>query len=177
MGQLGWEITVGVGLCVVNVLGIALTALLLPGMWVMLLGAGLAQWWHMAQYGTVMYSWWMLGACAAIATIAEVIELAASAMGASKFGGTRTGAAWSVVGAVVGAVAGSFVLPLVGTIIGAAAGAFVGALLAERYVKKRTWGAAGKSGAGAAIGRLSAMAVKVGLAVVVAVALSVGAFV
>ena len=176
MGQLGWEITVGVGLCVLNVLGIALTALLLPGMWVMLLGAGLAQWWHMAQYGSEMYSWWTLGVCAGVAALAEIIELGASGLGASKFGGTKTGAMWSVVGAIVGAVVGSVVLFLIGTIIGAAVGAFVGALLGEKVFKKRTWGEASKSGAGAAIGRLAATLVKVGLAVVVGIVLSVGAF-
>lgn len=177
MGQLGWEITVGVALSVLNVLGIAITALLLPGIWLMLIGAGLAQWWHMAQYGTEMYSWWTLGICVGIAAAAEVIELVASGLGASKFGGTKTGAAWSVLGAVIGAIAGSLVLPLVGTIIGAAIGAFAGALLGEKVVKKRTWSEASKSGAGAAIGRLAATLVKVGLAAVVALALSVGAFV
>ncbi len=177
MGQLGWEISVGVGLCMLNVLGIALTALLLPGIWLMLLGAGLAQWWHMAQYGTEMFSWWTLGICVGIAAAAEIIELIASGLGASKFGGTKTGAFWSVVGALIGALAGSLVLPLVGTIIGAAIGAFAGALLGEKVIKKRTWGEASKSGAGAAIGRLAATLVKVGLAAVVAVVLSVGAFV
>jgi uncharacterized protein YqgC (DUF456 family) len=177
MGQLGWEITVGVCLSVLNVVGVGLTALLLPGIWVMLLGAGLAQWWHMAQYGTEMYSWWTLGVCAAVAVIAEVIELVASGLGASKFGGTKTGALWSVVGAILGAMIGSIVLVLVGTIIGAAVGAFAGALLGERLFKKRSWAEASKSGAGAAIGRLAATLVKVGLAVVVGAVLSVGAFV
>lgn len=178
MSQLGWEISVGVGLCILNVLGIALTALLLPGIWLMLLGAGLAQWWHMAQYGTEMFSWWTLGICVGIAAAAEIIELIASGLGASKFGGTKTGAFWSVVGAVLGAIVCSFAIPipLVGTIIGAGAGAFAGALMGEKVIKKRTWGEASKSGAGAAIGRLSATLVKVGLAAVVAVVLSVGAF-
>ncbi len=177
MGQVGWEIAIGVALSVLNVVGVALTALLLPGMWVMLLGAGLAQWWHMAQYGSEMYSWWTLGVCAGVAALAEVIELAASGLGASKFGGTKTGAMGSVVGAIVGAVIGSLVLFLIGTIIGAAVGAFAGALLGERLLKKRTWAEAGKSGAGAAIGRLAATLVKVALAVVVGAALSIGAFV
>ena len=118
MPQWGWEILVGVGLCVVNVAGIALTALMLPGIWVMLLGAGLGQWWHMAQYGTTMYSWWTLGICAGLAATAEAVEITASAMGAKQFGGTRTGAMGSIVGALLGAVAGgvllSFAMPLVG---------------------------------------------------------------
>ncbi len=177
MGQLGWEITVGVGVCVLNVVGIALTALLLPGMWVMLLGAGLAQWWHMAQYGSEMYSWWTLGVCAGVAVLAEIIELGASGLGASKFGGTKTGAMWSVIGAILGAIVGSLVLFLIGTIIGAAVGAFVGALLGEKVFKQRTWGEASKSGAGAAIGRLAATLVKVGLAVLLALVLGIATFV
>jgi hypothetical protein len=50
-------------------------------------------------------------------------------------------------------------------------------LLAERHVKNRTWAEAGRSGAGAAIGRLAATLVKVGLAGLVGVVLAVAAFV
>lgn len=172
-----WQVSVGVLLCVMNVLGVGLTALTLPGIWLMLLCAGLAQWWHVWQYKTEMFSWWTLGACAALAVIAEVIEMVASALGASKFGATKTGALGAVIGAILGAIIGSFILFFVGTIVGAAVGAGVGALLIERHIKSRSWEEATKAGTGAAIGRLAATLVKVGIAVVVAVVLSVAAFV
>ncbi len=185
MPQWSWELLVGLALCVLNILGLALTALMLPGIWLMLLAAGLAQWWHLAVYGTEMFSWWTLGACAAIAAAAEIIEMVASALGASRFGASRTGAAGSIAGAIIGALVGgfllSFALPVIGTalgiIIGAAAGAFSGALLAERHLKQRTWAEARKSGAGAAIGRLAATLVKLILAALVALILSIAAFV
>jgi uncharacterized protein YqgC (DUF456 family) len=164
-------------LVLLNILGIALTALTLPGIWLMLLVAGLAQWWQVSAYGTWMFSWWTLGVCGGLALLAEIIEFVASALGAAKFGGTRWGALGSIVGTIAGAVAGSFFLFPLGTILGAAAGAGAGALLCERHIGKRTWEAASKAGAGAAIGRLAATLVKVGVAVVVAVILSVAAFV
>ncbi len=177
MSPLVWQITVASLLLLLNVLGIALTALTLPGIWLMLLFAGLAQWWQQAVYGTWMFSWWTLGTCAALALLAEIIEFVASALGAAKFGGTRWGALGSIVGTIVGAVVGSFFLFPLGTILGAAVGAGAGALLCERHLGKRTWEAAGKAGAGAAIGRLAATLVKVSIAILVAIILSVAAFI
>jgi uncharacterized protein YqgC (DUF456 family) len=160
-----------------NMIGIALTALTLPGMWVMLLFAALAQWWEYWAYGTWMFSWWTLGVCGAIALLGEIIEVVASAFGAAKFGGTRWGAVGSIVGTILGAVVGSFFLFPLGTILGAAIGAGGGALLCERHIGKRTWQDATRAGTGAAIGRLAASLVKTGLAITVAIILSVAAFV
>jgi len=179
MSPLAWQILVGLTLCVMNLLGVLLTALTLPGIWFMLLCAGAAQWWWSWQFpaSEPLFSWWTLGVCAGLAVLAEAIEFGASAYGAAKFGGTRWGAAGSIVGALAGAVVGSIVVPLLGTIIGAAVGAGLGALLLERAVVRRTWAESGKAGVGAAVGRLAATLVKVGIAVVVAGILSVAAFV
>ncbi len=171
------ELLVALLLTILNLVGVAITALLLPGIWLMILCAGLAQWWQQWAHGTWMFSWWTLGICAALALLAEAIEFAASAIGASRFGGSRWGGAGSILGAVIGAIAGSFLLPLLGTILGAAAGAFLGALLSERHIANRSWDDARRSGTGAAIGRLAATLVKVAIAAVVALTLSVAAFV
>lgn len=161
-----------------NLLGIGLVAITLPGIWLMLVFALLGQWWQHWMYQTQMFSWWTLGVCAGLALIAEIIEFAASALGAAKFGGTRWGALGAIVGTIVGAIVGSMLLLFpVGTIVGAALGAGSGALLCERHLGKRTWEQATKAGTGAAIGRLVATVVKVGVAIVVAIVLSVAAFV
>ena len=157
--------------------GIALTLLTLPGIWFAILVAGLAQWWQIAQRGTEMFSWWTLGTCVALGIMAELIELFAAAAGSAKAGGTRRGAIGSIIGGVLGAIVGSFFLPPLGTILGAAAGAGVMALLLERSGGKKTWAESTKIGAGAAAGRLVATICKTSIAALIAVILSVAAFV
>lgn len=153
-------------------LGVLLTAATLPGIWIALVAALLAQWW---QPG--MFSWWTLGACVGLAVLGEVVEFAASAAGAAKAGGSRRAAGWSVVGALVGAIVGTPIFPIVGTVLGAAVGAGLAAALAERGVDGRSWGQSARVGGGAAAGRLVATVAKTGVAAAVAVVLSVAAFV
>ena len=94
--------------------GVLLTVMTLPGAWIAIAAAIGCQFW---QPG--LYSWWTLGAAAGLAAIGEVLELVASAMGASKAGASKKGATGAVIGSIVGAIAGSFVVPIVGTIVGA----------------------------------------------------------
>lgn len=160
--------------------GAALTAFTLPGIWFMLLVAALAQWYTLGVQGDAMFSWWTLGGCVALALIAEVVEFAASALGASKAGGSKKAALASILGAIVGAVVGTVALaflPIVGTIIGASLGAGAAALLVEKQLGKRTWAVAGRVGAGAAVGRLAAVLVKLGFAVAVGLVLGVATLV
>lgn len=160
--------------------GVILTAFTLPGIWIAIVGAALAQWFHSDRYGTDLYSWWTLGACVALGVIAEVAEIVASAFGAAKAGGSRKSSIASVAGAIIGAIAGTIFLsflPIVGTIIGAALGAGLAALLTERHLGEKSWKDAGKVGAGAAAGRLAATLIKVGIAGVIALILTVAAFV
>ena len=160
--------------------GVALTALTLPGIWFTIALAGLAQWWHMDHFqGRVMFNWWTLGACVALGLAAEAIELCASAAGAARAGGSKRGAALSILGAFFGAIVGTFLIPvpIAGTIVGAALGAGLAAIVGERWAGKTDWKQVGRIGAGAAAGRLAASIVKVGFAVVIAVILGVAAFV
>ncbi len=172
-----WDIAIGLGVSVLAWVGVLLAAFTLPGIWFAIVAAGLAQWWSIEHRSEPMFNWWTLGACVGIALAAELIEFGASAVGAAKAGGTKKGAIGSVVGAIAGAVVGSFILPVIGTILGAAIGAGAGALVLEKHLGQKSWGEAGKVGAGAAIGRLVATLAKVALAAVVAAILSVAAFV
>ncbi|HYE02895.1 MAG TPA: DUF456 family protein [Phycisphaerales bacterium] len=153
-------------------LGVALTAATLPGIWLAILVAAACHWWR-----GDLYSYWTLGVAAGIGLLGEIAEFAASAAGAAKAGGSRRGALGAVIGAVAGAIFGSALIPIpvVGTILGAAAGAGAGALLAERHAGK-TWTQSTRIGAGAATGRLVATILKVLFAVIVALILTVGAF-
>ncbi len=156
----------------VSVLGVAATLVTLPGVWVILATAVLCELWYPG-----MFSWWTLGVCAGLAVAGEIIELVASAVGASRAGGSRTGAAGAVVGTLIGAVAGTFVpVPILGTIAGAALGAGAGALVAERFIKKRGLEHSARIAAGAAAGRLVAVVVKTAICALVGVVVTAAAF-
>src|SRR5688572_14996620 len=135
-----------------SIVGIVLTIVTLPGTWLaVLVAAGCTLW------QPELMSWWVVAAAAGLAAIGEIVELFASAAGAKRTGGARSGAIGAVVGGIVGAIAGSFVVPIIGTIIGAIVGAGVGAALAERGVQKRGWRESAAVGTGAAAGRAVAM--------------------
>lgn len=151
------------------IIGIGLTLVTLPGTWVMIVAALLCQWWR-----PEMFSWWTLGVAIGLALLAEIIEFAASALGAAKAGGSKRGAIGATVGSLAGALLGSpFFFPI-GTIAGGVMGAGAGALLAERGLKQKTWTESGKVAGGAAVGRLIATITKTSIAAVIAVLLVVG---
>lgn len=149
-------------------LGIALAALTLPGAWVALLAAVICKLWR-----PELIEWSTIGVGAGIALAGEIIEIFASAAGAARAGGSRRGAIGAVVGSLLGAIVGAPFLLLVGAIIGAVLGAGVGAVIAERGFAGRTWRDSARIGTGAAIGRFWASVVKVGLAAVIALILTI----
>jgi uncharacterized protein YqgC (DUF456 family) len=153
-------------------LGVVLTLLTLPGTWLAVLaGAGVAIW------RPEMISWWTVGAAAALAVVAEVIELIASAAGAKKGGASRHGAVGAVIGSLIGAVVGAPFLLGIGAIIGGVVGAGLGAVIAERGLRGRSWKDSAKAGQGAAIGRLVATVLKTTIALAIALVLSIAVLV
>ena len=153
-------------------IGWGLALLTLPGVWLMLAAAALINW----LWTPGVYSWWTIGVCAGVALLGEILEVVASGVGAKKFGGSGWGATGAVVGSLLGALVGTFAIPVpvIGTVIGSVLGASLGALMTERWVKGRTWEESHKSAAGAAVGRLAATVIKVGVAVAVGLALLLG---
>jgi uncharacterized protein YqgC (DUF456 family) len=167
-----WEQWAAGGVIVLcSLLGIALTAVTLPGVWIAA-GAGAV----VALWRPELISWWTVGAAFALAGLAELVEFGASAVGAAKVGGTKAGAMGSIVGTIVGAIVGApFFFPI-GTIVGGVLGAGVGALIAERGIAKRTWHESAKAGSGAAVGRFVATVLKTVIAVAIALTLSLAVF-
>jgi uncharacterized protein YqgC (DUF456 family) len=166
------DIAVGIVVALVALVGIALTAMTLPGTWLAIVGALLAQWWYMEYHdGDQMFSWWSIGACVALAIIAEIVEFFASAVGAAKAGGTRRGAIGSIIGGLVGAIVGQILIPvpILGAILGATIGAGLGASVGERTRDGVTLKQAATVGAGAAAGRFAATIAKTGFAAAIAV--------
>lgn len=155
-------------------IGVLLTALTLPGIWLMVVVAMLCAWWQ-----PDLYSIWTLLSVIGIGIAAEIAEAFSSAAGSAKTGGSKAGVIGSLVGSVIGLLAGTVLIPIpiVGSIIGGIVGAGIGALAAERGIAKRTWGESYRSGKGAAVGRALATVIKTGFAVAAALVLIVFAFV
>jgi uncharacterized protein YqgC (DUF456 family) len=166
-------IVAGVAVGLASLIGAAMTLVTLPGLWFLLGVAMLCQW----LVEPAPYSWWTLGAAAGLGVAGEVIDVAASAVGAGRAGGGRSGAWMSILGAFVGAVAGSLAVPIIGSIIGAVLGAGLGAVVGERGIAGRSWAHSARVGGGAAAGRLVAMFFKCGLTLAAGVLLTVAAFV
>ena len=154
---LGWTLF---GLAILA--GLALNLAGLFGNWV-ILGAVAAAW---AGTGFERFGPGTLLALAALAALGEVAETAASGYGAARFGGGRGAVAASLAGCVAGAVLGTPLFPVVGTLAGACAGAFGGAALYELLVRGKTAADSARTGAGAALGRIGGLAVKLGLGLV-----------
>ena len=148
-------------------LTLPLTAVGLPGAWLLLAGVTI---WKTADPAATL-SWAGIGVAFALATVAELIELGLATRYTAKYGGSRR-AGW---GALLGGIAGAIIgvpIPIVGSIVGSFAGAFLGALVAEYSVHRRH-DAAGRVAWGALVGRVLATGAKVALGVVLAVILVV----
>lgn len=156
----------------VSVIGVALALIGLPGTWLILVAALLAEWWREDLFG-----WWALGVGLGLAVIAEVIEFVSSAAGAGTAGGGKRSMVGGIIGAVVGAILGSPIAPVIGTILGGVVGAGLGASIAESTRKGRTAGELYRVGKGAAVGRAVAVIAKTACAMGIVIALIAGAIV
>ena len=144
-------------------LGLVLTAIGLPGVWLFLLLAAVLPLLGSATAPSGL----ALGIGFALALIAELIEWVAQVRWTGRSGGSRRAGWGGLAGGILGAFAG-IPIPVLGPIIGSFAGSFVGALIAE-YSHSRNHSLAGKVAWGALVGRVVATTFKIALGVVVAV--------
>lgn len=158
-------------LLVSNLVALGLTALQLPGNWLIVACTALAAW---LQPGGQRFnvSWEIVAVVLGLAVVGEVIELATGAVVAKKQGASRRAVLLSVFGGVLGSLLGASVgsvVPVLGTLIGVlaggAAGAFAGAYIGESW-KGRTEEQAIAVGQAVAIGRVLGMLGKVIIGVV-----------
>lgn len=168
------QILAAVAVALLAIVGLGLTVITLPGLWLPIGAALLIQWWRPGD--ELLFDWSTIIACVGMGVLAEVIEFLAGSLGAAKAGSSKRGALAAGVGSLIGALVGAPVGLFVGAIIGAVAGAGVGAYLAERYWVKKTGAEATRAMTGAAIGRAIAMVVKTALAAAIGVTLSVAAW-
>ncbi|MBD3296818.1 MAG: DUF456 family protein [Candidatus Omnitrophica bacterium] len=99
--------------------------------------------------------------------VGEAAEYLTAVAGVKRSGATNAAVAGALIGGVAGAAAGALLLG-VGVVPGALAGIFLGAFLAE-FARKRDWAGSVKAGMGGVLGRLTAVIVKVIIAVIMTV--------
>ena len=113
----------------------ALTALGLPGTWLVIMLAAIIDvieyFWRGGD--DLTFGWMAFALAIVLATVAEIIEFVAGAAGAKAGGASRRGTIGAIVGGFVGGIVGTFLIliPLLGTLAGAAIGAAAGALVGE----------------------------------------------
>ncbi len=143
-------------LSLVNLMWLVLTALGLPGNWLMI-GSAFALMW---LYDSNVFSTTTLIVVVVLALIGEVIEFLAGALGSKKAGGSVWGSVGATIGGIGGAIAGTLFLgvvmipPPISTLVGAVGGAFAGSAVMEISTGKKRDQAV-KVGTGAAIGHIT----------------------
>ncbi|HEU5218676.1 MAG TPA: DUF456 domain-containing protein [Gemmatimonadales bacterium] len=154
---------IGLVLAAAALIGLALTAIGLPGLWLFLLVAlGLA-----AGGVAGAPSLAAIGIGFGLAFLAEIGEWAASVRWTRRSGGSRRAGWGALLGGLTGAIVG-LPVPVIGSVLGSFAGSFLGALAAEYSVTGRG-GTAGRVAWGALVGRVVATAVKMALGFIAAV--------
>ncbi len=147
----------------VALVGLFLTAIGLPGTWLLLAVATIAK----LATPEMALAWWPIWTGFVLAFIAEGIEFLLATSYAKKYGGSNRAGWGALIGGLAGALVG-FPVPLIGPLIGAVLGTFIGALVAE-WSATGMQGDAGRVAWGAMLGRVLATVVKVGIGFVIAV--------
>ncbi len=156
MGEIGTVILLLLGCAA----AVVLTAVRLPGTWLIVAGAAVWGWSEEWQRISVA----MLAALAGLALVGEAVELSASVFTARHAGASRQAAWGGLVGGILGMFFLSLPMPIVGTLLGAVLGCFLGAAVIELAVRKRV-------AHGARVGVFAALGCAVGTAGKVAIAL------
>jgi hypothetical protein len=149
--------------------GLALIAIGLPGIWLMVIAV--------VAYGLVTKFVGVgvitLSVTIVLALLSEVAEAWLGFGMAKKYGGSKRAGWGALIGGLVGAAVGVPV-PVVGSVIGSLVGAFGGALLLE-YLGHGDSDQAVRAGWGALLGRVAATATKMALGLVITVLAVIGA--
>jgi uncharacterized protein len=147
-------------LAVVGAAGLLLIPLGLPGLWLIVLGILSYGW--LTDFQTLTAG--LVALTVGLAGLGEVVEGWIGFHFARRHGGSRRAGWGALAGGLIGAVVGVPV-PIIGSVIGGFLGAFAGAAVFE-YTRERASRGAVRAGWGAVLGRAAAVALKMGLAVV-----------
>lgn len=138
MDTLAWILTAL--LMIVGIIGSVVP--FLPGSVLILAGAII----HQVMLGEDRsVGWWVIGGLALMAVLSYVVDIAASAMGAKRYGASKWGAWGGFIGAIVGLFFG---LP------GLLLGPIIGVLAGELILARKELGPAAAAGWGTVVGTL-----------------------
>ena len=165
-----FEIILLVILLILCILGLLITFIGLPGIWIIPLMALT----YKILPLPITISWKIILILTCLAIFGEIFEYYIGAMSASKAGATKWGVAGAMVGGIVGAVIGVPIF-LIGSLVGLFIGAFLGAFIVEFFIKEDVEKAI-KAGFGAFKGRLGAMMFKELLGIVMIIVLIISSF-
>ena len=143
--------------------GLALVALGLPGLWVMVVAVVAYGW--LTDFQRIGLT--TIVAVVALAGVGEIVEAWLGFGLARRYGGSKRAGWGALLGGLVGAIVGVPV-PVIGSVIGAFIGSFAGAVIFE-YSKTAAAGPAVRAGWGALLGRAAATAAKIAVGLVIAV--------
>jgi uncharacterized protein YqgC (DUF456 family) len=138
---------VAIALVVIGMAGVVLPAV--PGAPLVFAGLVVAAWAEDFRY----VGWGTLTVIGVLALLTYVVDFAAAALGAKRFGASKR----AIVGAVVGGIVGLF-FGLPGVLVGPFAGAVIGELSTRRDLQAAT-----RAGVGATIGLALGLAAKLAL--------------
>jgi len=150
-------------LILLQIVGLFLIVFGLPGLWIEV--AALIGYAWLTDFVTVGAV--ALGIVLGLALLAELAELLLGGRFARRYGGGRRAAWGAILGGMIGAVIG-LPIPLLGSVFGAMLGSFTGAFLLE-LTRRQAAAPALRVGWGALLGWVTAIALKVGVGVVILV--------
>lgn len=162
-------------LLLVNLVGLAMVLLNLPGNWVMIGCTLLFAWWHWDQG---VFSIFTLALIVILGLIGEIVEFFAGMGGAKRSGASWKGALGAFAGGLAGGIIGTFLIPIpvFGTLVGACAGAGLGTWIVEHAILGKTMDESVQSGMGAGIGVFVGVLSKFAIGVVIYLIITVAAF-
>ncbi len=145
-------------LTILNLGALGLTALTLPGNWIILTLTSLAAVWRREDDFIGLP---ILIIIAALALTGEILETASSALTVKKAGGSRKGSLGGIAGSIAGAIIGGILIPIpvIGSLLGACGGALLGTAVVER-TQGETVSTAVKRGKASFTGRLTGTLLK-----------------
>ena len=116
-------------------LGVVLTALRLPGVWLIVIEALIYGWWTGWEHVGLVFMLIMI----ALAAVGEASEQLMSVFTARKAGASKQAVWGGLIGGFMGMFLLSFLvpIPIVGSMFGALVGCFAGAMIAELGARKR----------------------------------------
>lgn len=151
-----YELLLYLCLIAILLLGLTMTVMTLPGLWLMVAAAAGYAWLTHGAY----IAWRTLAVLLALALVAEVVETASAGAGAKRAGGGRRGLWGAIIGGILGGIFLTFVpIPIVSTFIGVCLGTFLGAMVGE-LSGGRELGSSAVIGVGAAAGRVKGTLLK-----------------